>query len=728
MWLESKTLSVDDLLGLAQRGKLRVPNFQRLYRWNPRDVSGFFDSIARGFPTGILLFWEAAGEEGHEKLGPVPFHVSADSAAWFVVDGQQRITTLVAALLGKVHDPAASRFSVSATLTDPPAFHCPPRDGNEAVALPLSLIADTVELIEWQTGLRDRGESAEVIRRASQIAKSIREYRFPVLVAHDASEPEIQDVYVRINQQGHRLSKAEVFHALGWSRAGKSWPVIDFQHAARNVRVDVAGDWISDPFGWPELRYLGTPSARALLEARVRDTGVRHVFRIDVPKSAVARRPAVQLDIVDRVVYQALVDRLSPALHGDLSSNVHGYRLPAKSHVPGLYGHQWWQWTAYGRRLAVHNQRFAYALETDIGAFFASVDQEILEGVVAEAGRVAKEGLPTVARLTDLVRQWNAHGVAGLPQRCLASSALANAILRPVDADVDAWQVAQRPGAKRGREGAGWLRWMDDYTFFGRSRDDLADVQVRFEDGLRRLKLSINAGKTRWSEQDARHGILEVRRAASASDDGGSDAPMMMEGLRERVLNDPETVDTGTARFVLGKEDWSAGVPEAWLEVLGHLPHAADRIARQVARQVKRPELLDQLAAWYLDYLDRPMSRIAWSRTHLLGMFGATPPGTVVDRLCYRLRANLVDDAEYATVVAAIGSSKLVDVRPLLRSEAEGAESPWRCRSSTLQLVRLGLSVDDAAPLLERFPELQVSADALRALGSSAVFGLSPPT
>ena len=64
----------------------------------------------------------------------------------------------------------------------------------------------------------------------------------------------------------------------------------------------------------------------------------------DVPKENWGSRPAVVLDLMDRLVYQALVDRVSVRLIGGLDPNVYGWRLPALNLKIGVYSHNKRQW------------------------------------------------------------------------------------------------------------------------------------------------------------------------------------------------------------------------------------------------------------------------------------------------------------------------------------------------------------------------------------------------
>ena len=63
---EAVAWSIEELLEKVRDGKIRLPEFQRLYKWTSDDVVQLFDSIVRGFPIGTLLFWKGpvASNEG----------------------------------------------------------------------------------------------------------------------------------------------------------------------------------------------------------------------------------------------------------------------------------------------------------------------------------------------------------------------------------------------------------------------------------------------------------------------------------------------------------------------------------------------------------------------------------------------------------------------------------------------------------------------------------------
>src|ERR1700683_4063091 len=61
-----------DLVRDVQRGVLRVPPFQRGFRWEPSDVTKLFDSLYRGFPIGNLLLWRRSAPAQRLPIASAP--------------------------------------------------------------------------------------------------------------------------------------------------------------------------------------------------------------------------------------------------------------------------------------------------------------------------------------------------------------------------------------------------------------------------------------------------------------------------------------------------------------------------------------------------------------------------------------------------------------------------------------------------------------------------------
>ena len=77
-------------------GRMRVPNFQRGFVWDPERVAYLMDSIYKSYPFGSILLWRTKQELAHERdLGP--FKLPQNDPSYptdYILDGQQRITSI----------------------------------------------------------------------------------------------------------------------------------------------------------------------------------------------------------------------------------------------------------------------------------------------------------------------------------------------------------------------------------------------------------------------------------------------------------------------------------------------------------------------------------------------------------------------------------------------------------------------------------------------------------
>lgn len=209
---EARAISIEDLLRDVLDGKLRVPAFQRAFKWTAKDAENLLDSIYHGYPIGTLLLWQQRGESEILRYGSVEVPAPAMSDAWWVVDGQQRIHSLTRVLVGQglgadtfslYFDLASDRFVRLSRLRDVTNNH-----------LPLTEVLDSERLLHW---LRINGAKTDETR-AIRLGKRLREYQIPVYIVRTKDEDAVREIYRRVNSTGHRMQDDEVFDAIHAAR------------------------------------------------------------------------------------------------------------------------------------------------------------------------------------------------------------------------------------------------------------------------------------------------------------------------------------------------------------------------------------------------------------------------------------------------------------------------------------------------------------------------------
>ena len=84
-------------------GRLKIPQFQREFVWDIKRSAKLLDSIIKGYPVGTFIFWKTRERlRSVKNVGNITLpEVPKGDYVNFVLDGQQRITTIFAALKGE---------------------------------------------------------------------------------------------------------------------------------------------------------------------------------------------------------------------------------------------------------------------------------------------------------------------------------------------------------------------------------------------------------------------------------------------------------------------------------------------------------------------------------------------------------------------------------------------------------------------------------------------------
>jgi hypothetical protein len=200
-----------DLVDWALRGRIRVPSFQRSYRWDRHDVTKLFDSIYRGYPIGNLLAWQRPAPAGNITLGHLRLDVPEVPDAFWIVDGQQRIISIVGALTANPQtvDP---RFRIYFDLQENSFVSVPRNQSPPDHLMPMYVTLDTARANSW---IRSRPQFTDAqIAVADQVIAAIRDYRIPMYIVTGEDEYALRDIFDRMNTYGQSLKSAEVFNAL----------------------------------------------------------------------------------------------------------------------------------------------------------------------------------------------------------------------------------------------------------------------------------------------------------------------------------------------------------------------------------------------------------------------------------------------------------------------------------------------------------------------------------
>jgi uncharacterized protein with ParB-like and HNH nuclease domain len=92
--------SVEELVGMIERGELRLPEMQRRYIWRSTRVRDLLDSLYRGYPSGAILLWETDEGVPLQEFA-IKQQENPYQSTRLLLDGQQRLTSLSAVIRGE---------------------------------------------------------------------------------------------------------------------------------------------------------------------------------------------------------------------------------------------------------------------------------------------------------------------------------------------------------------------------------------------------------------------------------------------------------------------------------------------------------------------------------------------------------------------------------------------------------------------------------------------------
>lgn len=231
--ISNEIVPLESLLKQLRTGEIRVPRFQRPFDWRQDQVEDLLMSVKNRYPIGSVLLWEAEPlYSWNSKIGPIQVEEQARKSVKYLLDGQQRMTSLLGALGASEVEllaSTASRWRIHWEL-GPPAERTPqtftPRflsyvRKEEPRLFPLWKLLETEPFIDHCEWIRANAtaSSAEVsqwIRRAKELLDTFRKYQISTVVLKNSSLKEAVAIFGKLNSTGKRVSPDQLFSALAY--------------------------------------------------------------------------------------------------------------------------------------------------------------------------------------------------------------------------------------------------------------------------------------------------------------------------------------------------------------------------------------------------------------------------------------------------------------------------------------------------------------------------------
>jgi len=214
---QPQTLPFSQVIPQIEAGTIKIPQFQREFVWAREKSARLLDSIVKGYPIGTFILWNTPERlRVVRNVGSVSLPDTPDGQfANLVLDGQQRLTSLYAAVKGlTIHrdgnddDFGAICLDLRANPdSDDPVVLAAPLDGEDDkrfIRL-TDLMAAKISLYgSYPEALHDR---------LQQYRDRISNYSFSVVSVQNAPIEVATEIFTRLNVEGQRLSTFEIMVA-----------------------------------------------------------------------------------------------------------------------------------------------------------------------------------------------------------------------------------------------------------------------------------------------------------------------------------------------------------------------------------------------------------------------------------------------------------------------------------------------------------------------------------
>ena len=200
---------IDTLLAWVNSGEIAIPEIQRPFVWNSSKVRDLMDSLYQGYPVGYVIAWR--NPNVRLKDG------SLSEGKKVLIDGQQRVTALTAAILGKfVVDKKYQRVKIKIAFNPiTEKFEVQ----NPAILKDKTWLPDISEAINGKVGilklvrkyleLNPNADEDKIERTFTNLINIPKKQIGLIELSPDLDIETVTEIFIRINSKGVVLSQAD---------------------------------------------------------------------------------------------------------------------------------------------------------------------------------------------------------------------------------------------------------------------------------------------------------------------------------------------------------------------------------------------------------------------------------------------------------------------------------------------------------------------------------------
>lgn len=200
---------IETILSWVKSGEIAIPEIQRPFVWDGSKVRDLMDSLYQGYPIGYIITWRNPNVKLKDG--------STAEGKKVLIDGQQRITALTAAILGNyvinknykrikikiAFNPVSEEFAVQTPIIEKDKQWIP------NIADILDGQSNTFSYINTYILANPDSNQEQIVKSISNLFNLAKKQVGLIELAADLDIETVTEIFIRINSQGVVLSQAD---------------------------------------------------------------------------------------------------------------------------------------------------------------------------------------------------------------------------------------------------------------------------------------------------------------------------------------------------------------------------------------------------------------------------------------------------------------------------------------------------------------------------------------
>lgn len=200
---------IETLLTWIKSGEIAIPEIQRPFVWDATKVRNLLDSLYQGYPVGYLIAWRNPTVKLKDG--------TLSAGKRILIDGQQRVTALMAGLLGRevltqdyetvrikiAFHPLEEKFEVSNTAIQKDSAWIPD------IATLFAPDTKLLQITKAYSAANPGVDEDTLFGTLEKLRKIINNHVGVIELAEDLDIETVTEIFIRVNSAGATLSQAD---------------------------------------------------------------------------------------------------------------------------------------------------------------------------------------------------------------------------------------------------------------------------------------------------------------------------------------------------------------------------------------------------------------------------------------------------------------------------------------------------------------------------------------